>query len=130
MFEGMPARNIPRVLFTETIGHEDMIDFMSSYQCQDKKGKHYHPHGYLCWYECNRYGEPNGKVIPIKKVPEFVWIYDFANKGYQKLKKDREKVMKLNEVIAGEPRASPLEPSDRKIKLTQQLHKQRSGKGD
>lgn len=126
MFEGTPARNIPRVLFTETIGHEDMISFMSSYQCQDKKGKHYHPHGYLCWYQCNRYGEPIGKVIPIKKVPEYVWIFDFSNKGYQKLKKDQAKKWKVNEVFSKEPRASPLETSEAKHKLTQRGRKRLS----
>ena len=127
MFEGMPASKLPRVLFTEVVGHEDMIGFMSSYQCQDSKGKHYHPHGYLCWYECNRYGDPTGQVIPIKRVPEYVWIFDFSNKGYQKLKKDQSKVWRLSEVIAKEPRASPLETSEVKFRLAQRT-KRRSKK--
>ena len=125
MFEGMPARNIPRVLFTEMTGHEDLISFMSSYQCQDQNGKHYHPHGYLCWYECNRYGEPTGNVIPIKRVPEFIWIYDFASKGFQKLKKDQEKKLKMNEVLSLQPRASPMDRTDVKVKLSQQQRTKR-----
>ena len=75
--DGIQLKSNPRLLFTETIGHEDMINFMSSYQCQDKKGKHYHPHGHLCWYGCNQYGEMNGYIQPIKRVPEYVWIFDF-----------------------------------------------------
>lgn len=85
-----------------------MINFMSSYQCQDKNGIHYHPRGMLCWYGCNSYGEMNGFIQPIKRVPEYVWIYDFGNKGYQRLKKEQKIIPKLNEVIAKEPRGSPL----------------------
>jgi len=110
----------PRILFTETLGHEDMIDFMSSYQCQDRKGKHYHPRGVLCWYGCNRYGEMNGFVQPIKRVPEYVWIFDFKNKGYQRLKRNREKIPSAAEVLAREPRAAPLLESETKPKLSQE----------
>lgn len=108
----MQLRNNPRVLFTETTGHEDVINFMSSYQAQDRKGKHYHPRGYLCWYGCNQYGEMTGFIQPIKKVPEYVWIFDFKNKGYQRLKREKEVKPKLNELFAMDPRASPYEPSD------------------
>ena len=107
--EGIQLRSNPRVLFTETIGHEDMINFMSSYQCQDRKGKHYHPHGMLCWYGCNTYGEMNGYIQPIKRVPEYVWIYDFASKGFQRLKREREQIPKLNELLSQDPRGSPYE---------------------
>ena len=116
---GVQLRSNPRLLFTETLGHEDMINFMSSYQCQDKKGKHYHPRGYLCWYGCNRYGEMNGFVQPIKKVPEYVWIFDFENKGYQRLKRERAIVPKLNEVVSREPRGSPYEMASIKPRLNQ-----------
>ena len=115
--EGIQRLPNPRILFTETTGHDDMINFMSSYQVMDRKGKHYHPHGYLCWYGCNQYGEMNGFVQPIKKVPEYVWIFDFGNKGYQRLKKEKAMIPKLNEVIAREPRASPHKESNVKPKL-------------
>lgn len=101
-----------------------MIGFMSSYQCQDKKGKHYHPRGYLCWYGCNQYGEMNGFVQPIKKVPEYVWIFDFKNKGYQKLKQEWAKVPKLNEVISREPKGSLYEYANKKITLNQESKRQ------
>ena len=73
----------------------------------------------LCWFGCNRYGEWNGYVQPIKRVPEYVWIYSFAEKGFQKLKKDRAIRPKLNEVIAGDPRASPYPDSNKKPRLSQ-----------
>ena len=92
---------------------------MSSYQCQDKNGKHYHPRGYLCWYGCNKYGDMNGFIQPIKKVPEYVWIFDFQNKGYQKLKRDRAIKPKLNEVVSREPRGSPWAAANVKIRLSQ-----------
>jgi hypothetical protein len=107
------------VLFTETIGHEDMINFMSSYQCQDKKGKHYHPRGQLCWYGCNNYGEWNGYVQPIKRVPEYVWIYDFSNKGFQRLKREQATAPKLSEIVSKEPRGSPFETANIKSNLSQ-----------
>lgn len=107
--EGIPLVSNPKILFTETTGHEDMVNFMSSYQVVDRKGKHYHPRGQLCWYGCNQYGEMNGFVQPIKQVPEYVYIFDFKNKGYQRLKKERAMIPKLNEVLARDPRASPLE---------------------
>ena len=34
--DGIPTYNLPKVLVTETYGHDDMIKFMSSYQ---KKGR-------------------------------------------------------------------------------------------
>lgn len=105
-----------------------MINFMSSYQATQKKGKkikHYHPYGYLCWYGCNQYGEMNGFVQPIKRVPEYVWIFDFANKGYQRLKREREEKMKINEVIAREPRGSPFDNTNVKPILSQQSKRDR-----
>lgn len=118
--DGVQLRPNPRILFTETTGHEDMINFMSSYQCQDKKGKHYHPRGYLCWYGCNQYGEMNGFVQPIKQVPEFIWIYDFSNRGYQRLKRERSVVPKLNEIVSKEPYGSPYEMANVKLKISQE----------
>lgn len=121
--EGVQLRSNPRVLFTETYGHEDMINFMSSYQVKGRDGKHFHPHGMLCWYRCNKYGEMDGFVQPIKRVPEFVWIFDFSSKGFQKMKRDREIIPKLPEVISKEPRGSPLE--SKKVRLVQTSQKKR-----
>lgn len=102
-----------------------MVDFMSSYQTQDTmRGKHYHPYGYLCWYECDSYGDPTGKVYLIKKVPEYVWIFDFGKKGYQKLKKDRERIPPLKEVLSREPNGIPLKTTDAKVKMHQSSHRQ------
>lgn len=122
--DGIPSFNLPRVLVTETTGHDDMVGFMSSYQTQDKKGKHYHPYGYLCWYECDRYGDPTGTVQPIKKVPEYVWIYNFSDKGFQKLKRDRQKKKTIKEVLSAEPRTMPLNTTCMKPKVHQESHRQ------
>jgi len=123
--DGTPSCSLPKILVTEITGHDDMINFMSSYQTQDKRhGPHYHPHGYLCWYECDRYGDPTGVVHPIKKVPEYVWIFNFKDKGYQRLKRDREKVKTLKEVLSAEPRTTPLHTADVKPKPHQLSHKQ------
>ena len=118
--DGVPKLNNPKILFTETTGHEDMIAFMSSYQCQDEKKVHYYPKGFLCWYGCNQYGEMNGFIQPIKRVPEYVWYLDNSNRGWKKMKSIQEKKMKLNEVIAKEPRGSPNDRSNIKPKLTQE----------
>ena len=61
----------------------------------------------------------NGFVQPIKKVPEYVWIFDFENKGYQRLKRERAIVPKLNEVVSREPRGSPYEMASIKPRLNQ-----------
>ena len=124
--DGIPAKKLPRVLVTETTGHEDMINFMSSYQCQDKKGKHYHPKGMLCWYKCNSYGEPIGIVQPIKRVPEYVWIFDFKNKGYQKLKQDRAYVPSYKELLTKDKNILSFDSSNIKPKLhTESVRKAR-----
>lgn len=121
--EGMPTSSLPRVLVTETTGHEDMIEFMSSYQIKDgKTGKHFHPYGALCWYSCNKYGEPTGETVFIKKVPEWRWIFDFANRGFQKVKKMWEKKPALNELLSSEPNAAVMTFTDTKLKLHQQSH--------
>ena len=121
--DGVQLHSNPRLLFTETIGHEDMIHFMSSYQRVDRNGKHYHPHGYLCWYGCNAYGEMNGFIQPIKRVPEYVWIFDFSNKGYQRLKKERDKKPTIKEVLTQEPKLSPYKETEIKPRLNQEAQR-------
>lgn len=61
----------------------------------------------------------DGYIQPIKKVPEYVWIYDFKNKGYQRLKREQSEIPKLNDVIAREPYGSLCETANVKPKLSQ-----------
>ena len=124
---GKPSSNTPKLLVTETYGHDELVNFMSSYQTQDRRnGKHYHPHGYLCWYQCNDYGEPTGTVQLIKKVPEYVWIFDFANKGYQRMKKDMAKKKTIQEVLTAEPRMTLLDT--KKPRLVQEMQERKRKK--
>lgn len=117
---GVPTSRLPRVLVTETTGHEEMIEFMSSYQVMHPKTKkHYHPKGALCWYSCNQYGDPTGEVVFIKKVPEYVWIFDFSNKGFQKLKKTLAVKPQLNEVLSSEPETEVKKYTDTRLLLFQ-----------
>ena len=122
--DGIPSLSLPKVLVTELTGHDDLIDFMSSYQTQHKNGKHYHPKGYLCWYEADNYGDPTGTVHIIKQVPEYVWIFNFKDKGYQKMKRDNEKKKIISKVLSAEPRTMPLNTSGIKCKLSQTSHRQ------
>lgn len=121
--DGVPKQRLPRVLVTEIVGHQDMIDFMSSYQRTDAAGKHFHPRGALCWFSCNRYGDPTGDAVFIKSVPEFIWIFDFDKKGFQKLKKDRERIKTYKELLTSEPQAEAMKFSDIKVKPHQESHR-------
>ena len=81
--DGKPSKNLPKILVTEPTGHEDLLNFLSVYQTQDRfKGPHYHPEGALCWYSCNQYGEPLGGVIFARKVPvkELMWSFELKKK--------------------------------------------------
>lgn len=91
ILEGKPSKNLPKILVTETTGHDALLDFMSVYQTQDYfKGPHYHPEGMLCWYSCNKYGDLTGKVVVARKVPieSLKWSFakkkEFRMKGFQK----------------------------------------------
>lgn len=97
-----------------------MIQFMSSYQKTDPKTKkHYHPKGALCWFSCNQYGDPTGEVVFIKQVPEWRWIFDFSNRGFQQLKRTREKEPELKELFNASDKEEPMPYSDIKHKLHQ-----------
>ena len=120
--DGRPTSMLPRVLVTETIGHQDMVDFMSSYQKKGADGKHFHPRGALCWFSCNRYGDPTGETVFIKRVPDFIWIFDFENRGFQKLKRDRAQRKTYKELLVSEPNAEVMKFSDKKAKLHQNSH--------
>ena len=68
-FDGKPSKNLPKILVTEPYGHEALLDFLSVYQTQDKfGGVHYHPKGALCWFSCNKYGDPLGQEIYARNV--------------------------------------------------------------
>lgn len=79
--------NIPKAMVTCLYGHEDMIDYMSTYRTQDKfKGKHYIPKGALFWFTCNEYGDFTGSCFFIKNVPdEKLMKESFFGTGYRKL---------------------------------------------
>ena len=79
LWDGTPSHSWAKVLVTEPYGHDDLLNFLSVYQTQDTfKGKHYFPSGYLCWYRCNKYGDPSGEVIVVRKVPYTYYINRFA----------------------------------------------------
>ena len=86
-FDGQKI-NIPKAMVTSVYGHEDMIDYMSTYRTQDKMGgKHYLPEGGLFWFSCNEYGDFTGHVIFIKNVPdEKLLEQSYLGKGYRKRK--------------------------------------------
>lgn len=66
----------------------------------------------------------NGFIQIIKQVPEYVWIFDFQNKGYQRLKKERSVIPKLNEILSREPRGSPYDMANIKPRLSQSSRKE------
>lgn len=122
--EGKPTKKLPRLLVTSMFGHEDLIFFLSNYITQDSfKGKHYFPHGYLCWYECNKYGEETGVVHLIKHVPEEENWGLMNQSKLRKLKAIQEKKPSLKEVFSKE--ALCISASHKKPKLVQTKLKQR-----
>ena len=121
--EGIPTRSLPKVIVTEILGHEEMIQFMSSYQKVDSKThKHFHPHGALCWYECNQYGDPTGVVYFIKRVPEWRMIYNFAERGWQQLKRTLARRPELNELLNSDVHSEQMKFTDTKMLLHQNSH--------
>ena len=101
-----------------------MIQFMSSYQKMDSKtNKHFHPYGALCWFSCNQYGDPTGNVYFIKKVPEFRWIFDFSNRGFQQLKKTLAKQQELKDLFTSDLNLELMKYTDARMRLHQQSHR-------
>lgn len=98
-YDGRPAFNIPKAMVTSLYGHEDMIDYMSSYRAQDKfKGKHYVPKGALFWFTCNQYGDFTGSCFFIKNVPdEELMKISYMGTGYRKIIKKKKKVLTMLE---------------------------------
>lgn len=104
MFGGKSIFSLPKVLVTSIYGHEDMLDYLSDYRTQDKfKGKHYYPSGALCWFECNRFGDPTGSVYYVRKVPDMKLLENIWRKcNYKRLLQRQNRKYKLNELFARE----------------------------
>lgn len=104
-------RNMNKVLVTSLLGNDLLIDFMCNYRTRDhmhgdiqythEETKKYYPKGALFWFECNRYGEPTGTAIYIKKVP--VAHHGKTDNGFRNLRESRNKVPKIKEVFSKEP---------------------------
>lgn len=102
ILDGKPSKNLPKVLVTETSGHDELLDFLSVYQTQDGfQGKHYHPEGALCWYACNQYGEPTGEVVYARKVPIENLMWSFTQKRKFRMQ-GFNKTVQFNELFLSE----------------------------
>lgn len=86
-----------KVLVAAPCGHENMIAFLSHYRTRDhmhgsKKYRHeytkkYYPKGFLCWFECDQFGQQTGRAIIIKRVPDHSDVKTDA--GMEILKQDQ-----------------------------------------
>ena len=124
-------RNMNKALVKTILGNDLLIDFMCNYRTRDhmhgsekydhEQTKKYYPKGALFWFECNRYGEPLGTAIYIKKVPvNEHFTFKNVDQGFKRLKEAMNKVPKLNEVIAKEPNYEINDYSNIKPRLVQQ----------
>lgn len=69
-----------KVIVQHPYGNDKLIEYLSAYRTRDhfqnykkvqkKNRKKFYPHGYLCYFTCNVYGEPLGRAILIKHIPE------------------------------------------------------------
>ena len=93
--------NIPKALVTSMIGHEDMIDYMSTYRSPDKfKGKQYLARGGLFWFTCNQYGDLTGSCYFIKRVPDEELLKEsFHGLGYRKVIKKKKKTLTVPQIF-------------------------------
>ena len=103
-FNGNSRFNLPKVLVTSIYGHDDMLDYLSDYRTQDKmRGVHYYPSGALCWFETNQYGDPNGSVYYVRKIPDMKLLETpRRQRGYKKLMKQKCKRNNLKENLTKE----------------------------
>lgn len=90
---------------TDPAKHQDLVNYMSVYQTQDEfKGKHYHPEGAVCWYECNAYGEPTGSLIYVHKVPIADLMWDFEKKRkFKQINPDKPERKTIQYLLSHEP---------------------------
>lgn len=106
-----PLCDMPKVLVTELIGHDDMIDFQCAYRTRDhmhgdkkydyEETKKYYPKGALFWFECNKFGEPLGSAVFIEKIPRK--IKGKTDGGMQRLEAARAYIRPLKLALAREP---------------------------
>ncbi len=90
---------------TDPKKHQDLVNYMSVYQTQDGfKGKHYHPEGAVCWYECNAYGDPTGNLIYVHKVPIEDLMWDFNRKReFKRINPDKPERKTIPYLFSHEP---------------------------
>ena len=106
-FGGEPTSDIPKVLVTDPAKHQDLVNYMSVYQTQDEfRGRHYHPEGALCWYECNAYEEPTGHIIFVRKVPitSLMWNFSLKRK-FKQINPDKPERKTIQFLLSHEPGA-------------------------
>lgn len=113
--------NIPKAMVTSMIGHEDMIDYMSSYRTQDKMyGKHYVPCGALFWFTCNQYGDFTGSCYFIKKVPVMELMQkSYMGTGYRKLLRKKKITKTVPQVLCEDERLVKHVLKEKKLRLKQ-----------
>ena len=111
--EGSKTFSLPKVLVTSIYGHEDMLEYLSDYRTQDKMGGvHYYPKGALCWFECNKYGEPTGSVYFARRIPDMKYLeVPRRQRGWQRLLKRQNRKYNLKDKFS-KPNV------DEKLKLT------------
>ena len=95
-FNNKKPSNLPKVLVTSIYGHQDMIDYLSTYRTQDGfKKKHYYVSGSLCWFETNQYGDPTGAVFYVKKIPDLKMLeIPRRQRSYKKIFEKQKKTIK------------------------------------
>lgn len=103
--------NCPKVLVRSIAGNEIMIDFLSAYRTRDhmhgskryrhKSTKKYYPEGALFWFECNIYGEPTGRSIFIKRIPDKT--IKGEDGGFTRLKEHLEQKPTTKDLLTSDP---------------------------
>ena len=102
-------------------GHEDMIDYLSTYRWQEKfKGKHHVPRGALFWFTCNSYGDLTGSCYFIKNVPDMELMgQSYMGTGYRKHILKKKEVRTLPKVLCDDERLAEHILKEKKLKLHQ-----------
>jgi len=80
-------------------GHEDMIDYLSTYRIQygfKKKIRLFK--GAMFWFTCNQYGDFTGSCYFVKTVPDQELLQkSFWGTGYRKIIRKEKKTLSLLE---------------------------------
>ena len=98
---GSHVERMPKVLVATPYGHDEMIRFLENYRTRDhmhglEQFSHestlkYYPKGWLCWFECNIYGDITGPAILIEQVPVNNRTQAKSDQGFAELKKELER---------------------------------------